>query len=528
MVDAITMNNVRVRQRPRQRNRGRCRFVLYIATALAAVTAAAAPLGYDYYSGQLGIVWAEPEVIETPQGRVIKVPPGGNLQGALETAQGGDIIELQAGAVYAGQINLPNKPHRDFVTIRSSAAASLPEGVRVKPSQRSAMATITSGAIGRAAVMAKNGAHHYRFVGIEFTSAGTAYNYGLIVLGDNEKRPQDVPHSIEIDRSYIHPHKSGRSRRGVALNSADTVIKNSYIEGFAVTGEEGQGVCGWTGTRNVKILNNYIEGGAQNIMFGGADPPNAEMIPSDIEVRGNHLRKPESWKKGVTVKTIYELKNAKRSVFSGNLMENNWIGSAFRITVRNQDGGAPFSTIEDAEISDNILIGSGDGINILGSDDTYPSQTLKRLTIRNNLFLDINGNDGFEGGGYFIQVSSGENITIANNTVLNRGNITTLYGTMPRAFVFRDNITGHGEYGIHGPIDRRSAEARSMFTNNVFINLNRVAASDLAFPEGNTLIGSLNEAGFVNAASRDFRLGPGSRFAGKGASVTLGENVRSE
>lgn len=528
MVDAISMNTVRVRPRTVRKKKGVLRLGLYLLIGFMVATAAAAPFGYDYYSGKLGLIGPQPEMVETPSGRIIKVPPGGNLQGALETAEGGDVIELQAGAVYSGQINLPKKPHRDFVTIRSSAAGSLPEGKRVRPSQKSSMATITSGAIGRAAVMAANGAHHYRFVGIEFTSAGTIYNYGLIVLGGNEKRPQDVPHSIEIDRSYIHPHKPGRSRRGVALNSADTVIKNSYIEGFAVTGEEGQGICGWTGTRNVKILNNYIEGGAQNIMFGGADPPNAEMIPSDIEVRGNHLRKPETWKKGVTVKTIYELKNAKRSVFSGNLMENNWIGSAFRITVRNQDGGAPFSTIEDAVISDNVLIGSGDGINILGSDDTYPSQTLKRLTIKNNLFLDINGNDGFEGGGYFVQASNGEDITIANNTVLNRGNITTFYGVIPRGFIFRDNITGHGDYGIHGPVDRRSAAARSMFTNNLFINLNRVPASDLAFPDGNTLIRDVGEIGFVDVSARDYRLAPNSKFAGKGAVVALGEGVRSE
>src|SRR6185295_18728325 len=121
---------------------------------------------------------------------------------------------------------------------------------------------------------------------------------------------------------------------------------------------------------------------------------------------------------------LFELKNAKRVVFAENILSNNWEGSAFRITVRNQDGNAPFSTIEDVTIRDNVIKGAGEGINILGKDDEYPSQILKGLTIVNNLFLDIGGNN-YEGSGYFIQVAEGRDITIANNTVFNSGNIAT-------------------------------------------------------------------------------------------------------
>lgn len=507
----MAMNPVRVKSKAAPRPKRRLRILPWIAAASALLVLAALPFGYDYYSGKLGILLPQPVVTETAQGRVIKVPPGGNLQGALERAQSGDVIELQAGAVYAGQIDLPNKPLTDFVTIRSSAAADLPADQRVKPSQRSSMATITSGMAGRAAVMAANGAHHYRFVGIEFTSSGSIFNYGVVVLGGGEKRPENVPHTIEIDRSYIHPHKPGRSRRGIALNSADTTIKNSYIEGFAGAGEETQGICGWTGTRNVTILNNYIEGGAENILFGGADPANAELIPTEIQIRQNHLNKPADWVKGVTVKTIFELKNAKKVQFTGNLLTNNWEGSAFRITVRNQDGAAPFSTIEDVTIRDNIIKGSGDGFNILGTDDTYDSQMLKRLEIVNNLLLDI-GEREFSGRGYFIQVASGEGILIANNTVFNQGNIAIFHRDPPRAFEFRDNIVGHGEYGIHGLTDIRSAESARLFRNNVIVNNRSVLPSDMSFPTGNLLVPGYDSVGFINLADNDLRLSGSSKF----------------
>lgn len=516
MVNVMAANAVKVRNKPvvRKKSRKTLRPLTLLITAI--VLGAFSILGYDNYFGRLGFIGPQPVIVANGPTRIIRVPPGGNVQAAIESASGGDIVELQAGAVYSGTISLPNKPLTDFVTIQSSAANTLPIDKRVSPAQKASMATIVAGILGRPAVSAANGSHHYRFVGIEFTASSSFYNYGLVTLGSGESQAAKLPHDIEIDRSYFHPHKTGVARRGVALNSADTTIKNSYFEGFGYPGEEAQGICGWTGTRNVKIVNNYIEGGAENIMFGGADPNSADLTPMDIEIRGNHLSKPEAWNGKATVKTLFELKNAKRVQFKDNLLTNNWKGSAFRITVRNQDNGAPFSTIEDVVIRDNIIDRSGEGINILGRDDTYPSQTLKRLTIENNLFLNLAGGNGFEGSGYFIQIADGEDVTITNNTVFNSGNITTFYGTLPKNFVFRDNITGHGNYGIHGPVDLNSDRARAMFQNNVFMNLNEVSPDDQAFPAGNILVSGLAEVAFMNAAARDFRLAPNSRFRNKG------------
>ncbi len=508
----MTEDVMKVRSKPaRPARRHMSRWWMIVFAALLAI---ASSLLYDAYYGRLGIIGPQPMIVSNDNAKIIRVPPGGNVQAAIEMANSGDVVELQAGAVYNGTISLPNKPLTDFVTIRSTAAADLPADKRVTPSQRGAMATVVAGILGRPAVQAANGANHYRFVGIEFTAASSFYNYGIVVLGKGESAA-NVPHDIEIDRSYIHPFKGGKARRGIAVNSSNTTIRNSYVEGFAFPGEETQGICGWTGTRNVRIINNYIEGGAENILFGGADPASADLIPQDIEIRGNYLNKPPEWKDAVTVKTLFELKNAKRVQFTGNILTNNWEGSAFRITVRDQDGGAPFSTIEDAVIKDNIIDGAGDGINILGHDDTYPSQTLKRLTISNNLFLNIGARE-FKGSGYFIQITEGDDILITNNTVFNTGNIVKFYNNMPAGFGFIDNIVGHGDYGIHGPIDVHSDVARTMFQNNVIMNLNRVSPSDYAFPSGNKIVQSIEEVGFIDPSARDYRLSAKSKFSGKG------------
>src|SRR5205085_8881526 len=58
----------------------------------------------------------------------------------------------------------------------------------------------------------------------------------------------------------------------------------------------------------------------ENIMFGGAFASIPNLVPSDIEIRRNHITKPLSWKaneptyagKAWTIKNLLELKNAQR------------------------------------------------------------------------------------------------------------------------------------------------------------------------------------------------------------------------
>ena len=64
----------------------------------------------------------------------IPVPAGGNLQAAINSAQPGDTITLQAGATYTGPFTLPAKSGEAFITIRTAGDAGLPgEGARVSP-----------------------------------------------------------------------------------------------------------------------------------------------------------------------------------------------------------------------------------------------------------------------------------------------------------------------------------------------------------------------------------------------------------
>src|SRR4051794_22278864 len=73
------------------------------------------------------------------------VPAGGDLQGALSQARGGDTITLAAGATFVGNFTLPSNNSGQWITIQSSAMNNLPgPGSRVSPAQASSMPKIVT------------------------------------------------------------------------------------------------------------------------------------------------------------------------------------------------------------------------------------------------------------------------------------------------------------------------------------------------------------------------------------------------
>src|ERR1051325_3298957 len=128
MTAVMSTTFVRVKAKPVREKRKLSGIWLYIVLTIFA--GALATLCYDWYYGRFGLLAPQPIIEQRREGRVIKVPPGGSLQAALEQATSGDIVELQAGSTYNGQISLPSKQLTDYITIRSSAANDLPEGKR--------------------------------------------------------------------------------------------------------------------------------------------------------------------------------------------------------------------------------------------------------------------------------------------------------------------------------------------------------------------------------------------------------------
>ena len=399
-------------------------------------------------------------------GSVLQLDRNGDLQGAIDQARAGDTIVLEAGAVYKGPISLPVKSGNDFITIQSSRIGDLPEGVRVSPAQSALFAKVQAATNGEPAVKTQPGAHHYKFLGIEFSSTDANIKiYDLVRLGDGQTQTtiDSVPHHFIIDRSYIHGFKTQDVQRAIALNSAETNISNSYISDIHGKGYDTQAICGWNGPGPYKIINNYLEGAGENVMFGGATAIIPNLVPTDIEVRNNYFFKPLSWKADDpsyagnhwSVKNLFELKNARKVIVDGNIFENNWTdaqaGRAIVFTPRPSDSGT-WAVVEDVQFTNNIVRNVGSGMLILGADEPpAPTETrLRRVRVANNLFENING-PRFGSNGFFLTViNKTEDVTIEHNTAIQTGNIISTDYAPNTRFIYRDNITRHNEYGIFG------------------------------------------------------------------------------
>ncbi|HEU4507661.1 MAG TPA: right-handed parallel beta-helix repeat-containing protein [Pyrinomonadaceae bacterium] len=461
----------------------------------------------------------EPEITRGESG-VIKVSPSQNLQSIIDRARPGDVIELEAGKVYEGPLTLPKKDGNTFITIRSSRAAELPEGVRVTPAQSALFAKLQSSEGGEPVIKTVAGAHHYRIIGLDISTATPkTVVYDLVRIGDPKQTAADVPHDFVIDRSYIHGHPTQDVQRGVATNGAEITVSNSHISEIHGRGFEAQAICGWNGPGPFRIVNNYLEGAGENIMFGGADPSIPNLIPTNIEIRGNHLFKPLSWKKSDSsyggihwgVKNLLEIKMGRNVIIDGNILENCWgdaqIGYAVLFTVRNQNGKAPWATIENLSFTNNIVKNSEQGFQLLGKDYPNRSEQATGLTISNNLFIDI--------ANRFLTMSGYNNVTLTHNTHFQGGNIMSLYGDPSMGFVYTDNITNRGEkgYGLFGDGVGEGNPALARYVPGATIRNNVIiGASANNYPRQNAYPASAAEVKFVDFQNGNFRLSPQSRF----------------
>ena len=330
----------------------------------------------------------------------------------------------------------------DWIVIRaqapSQAGAALPQaGNRVSPASAAAMATlIKSGS--DAAIVTEAGANHYRLVGLQVELApGVSQNYALVDLGDgtaHQSELADVPSNLVVDRCFIHGNASAQLLRAISLQSASTIIEDSYISEAHWQGADSQAIIGWNGPGPYRIVNNFLEGAGENIMFGGADPAVNGLVPSDIEIRGNLIRKDTDWQHAHwSVKNLLELKNAQRVLVDGNILEYNWVnaqtGFAVLLTPRNQSGRCPWCVVQDVTFTNNVVRHASGFFNALGHDDIKPQQGVtQRVLIANNLFYDCAA-ERWGKNGRGIQVLGGgvqgvtrgpgpQLVTIDHNTVL--------------------------------------------------------------------------------------------------------------
>jgi hypothetical protein len=489
---------------------------------------------------------------------VTQVPAGANLQQYINAAHPGDTLVLQANATYAGNFTLPNltsrsqqpatghpqDPRAGYVTITTSDMASLPPaGIRVSSSYAPHMPKLVAppGNLYAPVVRTLPGAHHFAFVGVEFAPSPGQQIWHEILLGEKETSTAELPHDFIFDRCYIHGDPNRDAKTGLVFNGINMTVENSYISGFKSTSWDTAAVGGWNGPGPFTIVNNYLEASGENVFWGGATPSLRGVVPSDIEIRGNYVTKPLSWRQGDpsyagtlwVVKNLLELKSGRRVTIEGNIFENCWYqaqaGYAILFTVRTEGGSAPWLAIENVTFRNNIVRHAAGVFSIAGKDSLSNfGGRGDSLTIDNNLFYDINHQKW--GGPYSpvaLILDGFTNISITHNTCLDMNVIAYFGGPPSKGFVMENNIFPGSNLGI---IADGMNQAETVFNayapGAIFTNNAVIGGNPKYYTEGNLFPPDLKSIGFINPSEQNYALASNSRYAKAGADKTgIGANM---
>ena len=350
--------------------------------------------------------------MQPPASSLRFVEPGTNLQSLVADVTAGTTLVLAPGFVQGGGLTLPRP------------------------------VTVVGGRLLGAVIGAAPGIT-FRGVAMEGTTNGQT----ILTVADD-----CLVEDCTLTGSPIGQH------RGILVNAARVTIRRTPITNIWHSLDT-QAIAGWDGTRDLLVEDCRLEASGENVIFGGSDPRSEAGIPQDITIRRCTLTKPLAWRALVncTNKNLFELKNAKRVLVEDCTMAYSWvdgqIGFGIVLTVRNQEGTAPFSTIEDVLIRRTTVSHCAGGIQILGQDYTYPSQSMRRVTLEDVTVEDISPEWG--GNQRCVQLGGGGEDLAFRRCTFSGSSINTAITVSQQTPTFQRLVVDgctfpEGEYGMHG------------------------------------------------------------------------------
>ena len=475
-------------------------------------------------------------------GRQIRVAAGGDLQGALDSAQPGDEVLLAAGATFTGNFRMNPKGGSGWITIRPDFALSNlpPAGTRMTPGMAASLALPRiQGGNSSPALEATSGASGWRVVGIEITmSPSVPVAYTIVAFGDGSRAQNTlslIPRRLLLDRVWVHGNSGLDVRRGLGVQCGECGVIDSWISDIT-SASDAAAVWGWNGPGPIVIVNNQLEATGENIMFGGADPAIQGMNISDIEIRQNYIIKPLRWQGGpYLIKNLIEFKNAVRVLIEGNVLENSWVhaqaGFAIVWWATDQEGTAPWATTSDITFRYNRVNNAAGGFQLTAHGDRSTSPWMTRVTIRHNLFTNIGTSSTGGGNGKLYQLNGPlSDMVIEHNTgFAPTSSVYFVGGATPMpGLSIRDNILGNGDYNVYSAVGQGTAAIVAYAgTENAFKGNVVVKPWSVSYPSGNYMTADLSAVGFAAWPSSP-QLGGGSPYQGRATDGTdPGANVQA-
>lgn len=408
-------------------------------------------------------------------------------------------ILLEPG-VYDGNLFLAPKNFSQYVTIGTTAllpyaTVPLPDiRNRITPDSPALVTIRSSHPLNFESLRIENGnpglglkAGMLRFVGINFApknndiSPNVDADYIIQVGEYSQTLAAHNPEKVIFQHCVINPPDNIEVAHGMLNNGYKVSVISSWFGNIKTKNpidvenvKDSQAIFSLSGRGAHVYNNNFLEAGAENILYGGTGCNTINcgidgIVPTNIEMRRNFLTKRLSWRTGINysipVKNLFEAKTGRRIYAEGNLMTNFWDGVrgvythalVFRSTVGNVSGGYLWSVVEDVTFENNRISHIQGGIATATQAEApqYPSKSYNPLKVsnirfKNNVFDDTS-KERFaapNGAALFVLMQSVDDLILDHITVIDP----------------RDNIASNGERALYAA---NGSSYRPQITNSV-------------------------------------------------------------
>ena len=339
----------------------------------------------------------------------------------------GDILQITGNFTISSQFQWPKRADHAtrptgwvLVTTNGTLArggSTIAQGERVTEADFIASSipkvtvnNATDSSFGMCMAAAASGFYFYRTYFKNARTASPAGSLGILYWGymtsgsDLQTNVADMPKQLKMEQNcWDSGWTDGGSifcwRAVIIHGQYYRLIQNAFTNFCTPSGNDSQALYGSNGLGSGEIWDNTIEGGAENIMFGGAATQMGSMTYNDnIWIHGNYLHKPSTWIDTTTgtpdreCKNLIEMKCANRVVIEDNYFENN-NGAAQQqdVVLKCQVFGSQAAYIK----TQNIWVRNNYSTNGVGSFEVdlgnsgnpQPTNSTGRIQINNNAWV---------------------------------------------------------------------------------------------------------------------------------------------
>jgi hypothetical protein len=444
--------------------------------------------------------------------RVVPVANGANLQTAIDAAVPGDTLLLASGAAWTGSFFLD---------------AGLTGWVKLKCADTTTTLTSNDGA---GALQTEALTRYWYVENCTFNHGAGVRGSDMIRVGTHVQLDSEIPEYFVFDNIQLAGHATLGGRFGIKLHSGYTKIINSECTNLRYVGADSNCIGGWNGPGPYIISNNDIQSCGYGLMFGGADPSIANMLPNGVTVTLNSFSKPAIWETEdldpntagtqlPSCKNLIEFKAGLNITIRYNTFTRNWQsassthGAFAWFKSVNQDAACNWCEVRNLDFSYNVATEVGSGFALSpgqnGNGGTYVP--MSNVSITHN-YIEIDPvpfvYTEASAGKTFFTMTGVHNLTIANNTIRQ---VSNGYGrnvefdtagapsdNTANDFIFRDNIWHDSDLGVRGPNAGEGTETLELFAPGyIFTNNLRISAGGTGtYPNGNYTETSLTNACF--------------------------------